>query len=228
MFQALIASDPQASLSAQRFVLSVCVHGALIAAAVALSRHPSAPVQSHPPEPALLFFPSPPVRTSLPIAGQERPSQSGLTPLAWQPTIRIPELNPMVLPATVPTVADLLHSANINPGTAPELSDATPMAPELFTAAAVDDPVGIVEQPEPRYPAALAQARVTGRVELAYVIDTVGLVEPGSVRTLTSTHPAFEAAAQRSVLASRYRPARLRGRVVRQLVRQTFSFSLGE
>ena len=92
----------------------------------------------------------------------------------------------------------------------------------------IDDPVEILEQPAPEYPSALSHAGVTGRVELEYVVDTTGHAEAASLRTLQSTHPTFEAAARGSVLATRYRPARLRGRVVRQLVRQTLSFRLAD
>ena len=90
----------------------------------------------------------------------------------------------------------------------------------------MDDPVTIIEQPEPRYPAALAAAGISGRVVLDYVVDTAGRAELGSLRVITSSHPAFDEAARASVLASRYQPARLRGRVVRQLVRQALSFRL--
>jgi TonB family protein len=88
----------------------------------------------------------------------------------------------------------------------------------------VDEPVEVVEQPVPRYPPVLAQAGIMGRVELEYVVDTLGRAEPGSLHALTSTRPEFEAAARAAVLDSRYRPARLHGRVVRQLVRQMLSF----
>jgi TonB family protein len=74
----------------------------------------------------------------------------------------------------------------------------------------------------------LEQAGITGRVVLEYVVDTTGRAEPGSLRTLVATYPAFEAAARATVLASRYRPARLGGRVVRQLVRQTLRFPVGQ
>ncbi|MGH7512632.1 MAG: TonB family protein [Gemmatimonadales bacterium] len=133
-----------------------------------------------------------------------------------------------MLPATVPVVADLLHGASLTTGPrpGPGAGYATAVTPELRSADAVDDPVETIEQPDPRYPAALAQARVTGRVELSYVVDTLGVAEPGSLRTLMSTHRAFEAAARASVLASRYRPARLHGNLVRQLVRQTFTFRI--
>jgi TonB family protein len=140
-----------------------------------------------------------------------------------------PDLSPPVLPATVPTVANLLDGANLQAGARPGLpgigpDDATRTTVEPLTAASVDDPVGVVEQPAPRYPPALERAGITGHVELEYVVDTTGRVEPGSLRTLVTTHRAFEAAAHVTVLASRYRPARLGGRVVRQLVRQTLRF----
>jgi len=97
-------------------------------------------------------------------------------------------------------------------------------AVEVWTADSVDDPVRVIEQPALRYPLLLAQAGISGRVELEYVVDTLGRAEPGSLRTLTNTRPEFEAAARAAVLGSRYRSARLHGRVVRQFVRQILSF----
>jgi TonB family protein len=134
-----------------------------------------------------------------------------------------PNLSPPVHPTTVPTVANLLGGADPAIG----LDDAALATAELLTAASVDDPVGVIEQPAPRYPPALERAGIAGRVELEYVVDTTGRAEPGSLRTVVSTHPAFEAAAHATVLASRYKPARLRGSVVRQLVRQTLKFGVG-
>jgi TonB family protein len=118
------------------------------------------------------------------------------------------------LPADVPSVAELIARGALE-GRSRDLG---------FGAAAVDESVEIVEQPEPRYPASLAAAGIEGRVELEYVVDTTGQVVPGSIRAVASTHPEFEAAARASVLATRYRPARLQGRLVRQLVRQALGF----
>jgi TonB family protein len=84
--------------------------------------------------------------------------------------------------------------------------------------------VQLIEQPQVGYPPALAQADVEGRVELEFVVDTSGRVERGSLRTLASTHPEFQAAARRAVLDSRFRPAHWRGQVVRQVARQSFRF----
>jgi TonB family protein len=142
----------------------------------------------------------------------------------------MPDLIPPVLPAALPTVADLLRDAFLGSGSGPALpgapvSDIPAMGDaKPSTAESVDDPVEVLEQLPLRYPPALAQAGITGRVELEYVVDTTGRAEPGSLRVLATTHPEFEAAARVTVLGSRYRPARLHGRVVRQLVRQTLRF----
>jgi TonB family protein len=130
---------------------------------------------------------------------------------------------------TVPGVTDLLKNLGSQSGTMPGAAElgvdiAIGRDGEPWGVTSVDDPVAVIEQPEVRYPAALAHAGIPGRVELEYVVDTLGRAEPRSVRALVSTRPEFEAAAREAVLASRYRPARLRGRLVRQLVRQTLSF----
>jgi TonB family protein len=229
MFQTLIASSPQTPPSASRHLLSLSFHGVVVAGAVALTRHPPTAAHSPPPDPALFFVATQAIRRPLPPPGHGFPNRSAPTPPRWRAEMEAPDLTPPALSATVPTVANLLEAANLRSGARPGLpgfgpDDATGATLEPLTAASVDDPVGVVEQPAPRYPPALERAGITGHVELEYVVDTTGRVEPGSLRTLVTTHPAFEAAAQVTVLASRYRPARLGGRVVRQLVRQTLRF----
>ena len=227
MFQVLTASDPQAAAGAHRYFLSLCAHSALLAASIALTRNASAPSPVRPAEQAIPFVAPQPTRATLPAAGRTSPGHTGPTPPDWQPNFGAPDLNPSVLPAPGPAIADLVQATRTG---LQSFGSGQVTLPEgdLLTAAAVDDPVEVLEQPDPRYPAALAQGGITGRVELTYVVDTLGRAEPGSLRTLTSTHPAFEAAARWSVLASRFRPARLRGSVVRQLVRQTLTFRMSE
>ncbi len=82
----------------------------------------------------------------------------------------------------------------------------------------------LVSQPTPRYPTVLAVAGIEGRVALEFVIDTTGRVEPVSIRILESNHDAFEAAARASLTRAIFRPARMRGRPVRQLTRQAVRF----
>jgi len=233
MFQTLIASSPQAPPSAYRHLWSLSFHGVVIAGAVALTQHPSPAAHARPSEPPFLMVALQPIRRPPPAPSHGMPSQTAPTPPAWQPDMKAPDLSPPMLPATVPSVADLLHGASLQAGAISGLSGlglhgAAPATAELLTAASVDDPVAVVEQPAPQYPPALEQAGITGRVVLEYLVDTTGRAEPGSLRTLVATYPAFEAAARATVLASRYRPARLGGRVVRQLVRQTLRFRVGQ
>jgi len=80
--------------------------------------------------------------------------------------------------------------------------------------------------PAAAYPELLRQAGIHGRVVLEAVIDTGGHVEPASVVVVESAHPVLVAPAQRSLLASLFRPARMQGRAVRVRVRLAFDFVL--
>ncbi|MGH7581417.1 MAG: energy transducer TonB [Gemmatimonadales bacterium] len=232
MFQVLTESGARGPVGAHRCALSLGLHGLLIAGTVVLTRESSAATPSRPAEAAMLYVWPQPARRVRPTGITRTLAEAPAAPV-WRPGIVAPDLSPSKLPATLPTVADLLdvtgprsgfESARPEPG----LAETAPLAGDPVSAETVGDPVAIVHQPVPRYPAALAQAGIAGRVVIEYVVDTAGRAEPGSLRTLTSTHGAFESAAHASVLAGRYRPARLRGKAVRQLVRQTLSFRLGD
>jgi protein TonB len=80
--------------------------------------------------------------------------------------------------------------------------------------------------PTPRYPEALRAAGVEGEVNLEFVVDTSGRVEARSVRVISSTAEPFVVSVCDAVTATRYHPALVGGRRVRQLVRQGFVFSL--
>ncbi len=56
------------------------------------------------------------------------------------------------------------------------------------------------------------------RVELAFVVDTLGGVELLTIRTLASDHPVVEAAVRVAVAELRYIPARIGDHAVRQVV----------
>jgi len=95
----------------------------------------------------------------------------------------------------------------------------------VFASAEVDDPAVAISQPAPRYPVEFERAGVSGYVDLEYVIDATGHAEPGSVRVVSASHAAFIEPAREAILGGVYRPARNRGIVVRQLVRQRVVFS---
>lgn len=99
---------------------------------------------------------------------------------------------------------------------------------ETFLETQVDDPVAPINIPKPRYPPVLQQAGVSGRVEVEYVVDTTGHAEPASWKVLRSSNSAFEAPAREAIMKAVFKPARVRGQAVRQLVRQAIAFNIGQ
>jgi protein TonB len=104
--------------------------------------------------------------------------------------------------------------------------DTTAVTSDTYLAAEVDEPVTTILIPTPRYPAALRAAAIEGEVLAQYVVDTTGRVEPGSWKVLRASHDGFREAAREAVEAGRFKPARIAGRAVRQLVQQTIRFTI--
>ena len=82
------------------------------------------------------------------------------------------------------------------------------------------------DNPRPSYPETLRLAGITGQVFAQYVVDTLGRVEPKSVRILASTHELFSSAVRDVLPRMRFVPAEAGGRRVRMLVEQPFSFTI--
>jgi TonB family protein len=225
MFQNLIASGHPHRLRLDRYLLSLGFHSLTIAGAVALTRHQSdatvfRPLQTNP-----VLVPAQPRQAAQPSGEHAVSLQPAPLLSSGHSAFEIPHLSLSPLPAAVTTIADLVNASAESRGL--RIHGTAPLqGTGLQSAASVDDPVTVVDQAAPQYPPSLAQAGITGRVELEYVVDTLGHVEPGSVRTVVSTRPEFELEARTAALGSRFRPARLRGYPVRQLVRQMFTFRM--
>ena len=98
---------------------------------------------------------------------------------------------------------------------------------DVLTERTVDQPVEILpNQRPPRYPILLERAGVGGDVVAQFVVDTLGRVERNSVAIQHASHAEFGRAVQERVAGLRFVPARARGRVVRQLVQQRFTFEV--
>lgn len=76
----------------------------------------------------------------------------------------------------------------------------------------------------PAYPPHLLAQGVEGYATMRFVVDTLGRVEPMSVRVLDSTHSGFVSAVKDAMPGMRFRPARRGDRAVRQLAEQQFVF----
>lgn len=224
MFEILPASSASATSDRAHAMLSVAVHAALIGAAVLWTAEASL-VPSRPPLINPMVFI--PISLAAPAPAGPATGASGALPLSW------PIDQPMLSPISVPSALPLSTGAP-GAGVTPDPSAATgigapgwlgsPASGVAWSATEVDDPARVLEAGRLRYPATLERAGVTGSVVLAFVVDTLGRVEPASVRVVTASHPGFEAPALEAVLASRFSAARARGVPVRQLVQQRLRF----
>jgi outer membrane biosynthesis protein TonB len=82
-------------------------------------------------------------------------------------------------------------------------------------------------QPTPAYPSALKVRNIEGRVEAQFLVDTAGRVDLSTFKLINadSTKDAFVDAVKEALARTRYSPAEIRGRKVRQLVQQSFYFT---
>lgn len=99
---------------------------------------------------------------------------------------------------------------------------------EAFTADRVSVPARPLRPMStlPLYPDSLYDARIGGRVEVEFVVDTTGHPRMDTFAVVSSSHPALVEAVRRSMHAGQqeFIPARLDGRAVAQLVQQPFEF----
>lgn len=92
----------------------------------------------------------------------------------------------------------------------------------------VEEQAALVTSPRVRYPDALRTAGrggSAGQVLAQFIVDTTGRVDSGTVKVLRSTHPAFTAAVEAALPTLAFRPARVGGRPVKQLVQLPFEFA---
>lgn len=141
-------------------------------------------------------------------------------------TVTIPEVIPAVLPQIelqqhfdprdftgIGTEGGVAHGISPAPG-------------EVLSESMVDEIPLLLAAPTPEYPSLLRQAGIGGRVTLQAVLDTTGRVEPGSIRLLEAPAPGFERSSRQWMLKAVFRPARLRGRAVRVMVRVPLDYTL--
>ena len=228
---------PESNASRQRrtggFVVSTVVHLVLIALAVQATglTAPTRPIKDGF-RPVVIYQPPVPPRAPPQPNVDPRPS------IAQGPSIPAPaELSPAItsdIPSILPepkAMEGLLRhlfdstrgSIAARPDGAPNVADGSLLTEDRVEKAVV----AIPGTATPRYPSMLQTAGVEGSVRAQFVVDTLGRVEQGSFRGLDATHDLFTAAVRDALLRARFSPAEVGGRRVRQLVEQTFTFTIG-
>lgn len=235
MFTQLVASRPPAAArGTQGLVLSALLHASIIGAAFTVKEQVRIePVDPGPPP--IYLAPTAP-RTDAPTGPARAPSPTDVGPLDRMlsvPDIVVPDIAPMRIPVTIPEPSmgpwatqvgsrdGLRHGQPGTTGSGVLAGGAPWHASQVEVAAALAP-----RSPTPRYPEALRRAQVEGVVRMAFVVDTLGRVEPSSVRVVSSAHALFEAAVRAALPRLRFSPARVGGRPVRQLVEFPVAFTL--
>jgi TonB family protein len=231
MLQRLVASDGPRGLlrGTPGAVLSVTVHGLLIAGAVAATR----PGEARPSIPPVLedtvTWALPPTRKA---------SDRSDVSLPRMPVLGTGSLDG--LPGIIGMPAEVssgIPAPDAAPGFGRPGTGASPTAWPWATGtgdatavvayAVADEAPVLLTRPVLEYPATLRQAGIEDTVMIEVIVDAEGIPEPASFRIVSIRYAGFEAAARRVVLGARYRPGRWRGRPVRILIRQPVAFRLG-
>ena len=226
MFENLIESKPRSPKTLGQTVLSVLLHGLIIFGAVKATQGVAETIKNRPVDTTMVFLkppepPKPPPEQLPPdvIVAANPPPRGFQTVVA--PT-DIPKDIPPVDLDQKPFDPRDFTGKGVEGGTGTGVG--APVTGEVFLEAQLDDPVQVISQPTPRYPPVLASAGITGRVEMQFIVDTTGHVEAPSFKILKTSHPAFAEPAREAILKSVFKPARFKGRPVRQLVQQAVAF----
>lgn len=84
----------------------------------------------------------------------------------------------------------------------------------------------VVTSSIPRYPVALRQSGIEGRVLVRFVVDTAGRIEMASVQVLQSTHELFTRAVRDALAGFRFKPAEQGRHRVPALAEMPFEFRI--
>jgi TonB family protein len=101
------------------------------------------------------------------------------------------------------------------------------IAEPRFVVTRVDAAAQPIPVTGPQYPIELRRAGVAGIVEMQFIVNAAGRIEPASARVVFESHPAFTASIREAMPRLRFVPARIGDCATRSWVRQRFEFRLG-
>ena len=230
MFENLIETKPKKAKTGKQFALSIVIHTVLIGGAVygtlqakeAIEKPKAEKVEfvemkkDEPPPPEK--EPEPP-----PEIVHAPPPPKGFQVLTAP--IKIPEVLPDIdLSKKVTDEADF-SGKGVQGGMAKGVEGGK--ADQTYFEFQVEKQVAPAPgNPPPRYPDMLRSANVEGEVLAQFVVDTTGRVDMSQFKVLKSSHDLFTSAVRQHLSVSRYYPAEIGGRKVKQLVQQPFNFAL--
>jgi TonB family protein len=114
-------------------------------------------------------------------------------------------------------------AATVGTGTVTDVGQAGRTGP--YDAGEVEVAAAALSKSGPAYPERALRLALSGGVAARFIVGTNGRVE-SEIVILDSTSPEFTGAVRTFLRRTRYSPARVAGRPVRQMVEQRFVFQL--
>ena len=134
---------------------------------------------------------------------------------------------PVITPSATGSTPLPLEPPNEMAGELLNGAGAVQEAEKAYSEVEVDSVVALDPTAEgPQYPPTLLEAGVEGVVYARFVVDSTGRVDLASFMVLDSPAVEFVAAVRTALGHMSYRPAKLAGRAVSQLVEQPFVFRI--
>jgi len=97
---------------------------------------------------------------------------------------------------------------------------------KAYTEDQVEQQVSPISGTEVDYPEAMRAGGTEGQVDAQFVVDEHGRVQSGSFKVMNSANGAFVDAVRRALPSMRFKPAKIGGTSVTQVVQQSFKFKL--
>lgn len=206
-------------------VLSITLHAAVIAAAIVVTMQATGDATEimEPPE-APIFIPMPPeprARSDATGAPRQTAAPRPIVPISVP---SIPTFEPSMPFSAAPLTERQIFGGGLPAAPVQRAGEAGNGVHTTGTVERVAS--ALAGNGQPAYPGALRRANVEGEVLVRFVVDSTGRVEPGSISVVQATHPAFADAVRDWLPLTRYAPAEIGGRRVRQMVQQTIGFTL--
>jgi TonB family protein len=234
MLRTLLESNAAPTRRRGGIMVSLLLHTAVLALAVAATAsanlRPPATRDPRPTPPFYIINPRPPVphgpRESIsdgrPVCCVSIPERLDIPQVAVRDPGPI-DVHPPVMAPDWHVSSCLVCAPGVGGGGA----GATGSRGDVYTGETVEWAAHpMPDNPAPVYPPALRAAQIEGVVDAQFIIDTLGRAETASIIIRQATQSLFGDAVRQALLRSRYEPAMVGNRRVRQLVEQRFTFSL--
>lgn len=164
---------------------------------------------------------------------QQETQKQPETPPPPQLDVQLKGFQTIVAPTDIPTnIPPVNLQERFDPkdfsGIGVEGGVATGIVPtgDVFSVDVVQEKPERLAGPPLVYPPLLQQAGIEGTVMVQAIIDTMGRVEPNSIKITQTANPGFNESAKTVVLKSLFRPARVYGKAVRVLIQIPILYSI--